>query len=1148
MSQLFCPNCQEPYRFGVKFCSHCGYALQAGVASGTVSLQVGQVMNKRYTILRPLGKGGMGALYLAEETIANRPRQVVIKEMIDYFDPNNPGEAQKARERFEAEAGTLVSLNFANIPQIFEYFSEGGRNYIVMQYIEGSNFETGLTHEDDQGHLFSGKPYPAEQVRQWGIQISKILEYLASKNMVHMDIKPANLILDRAGNIWLVDFGTAKGPRTPQGGGQVGMKKTSIFGTEGYAPPEQYKGQYETRSDIHALAATLYHLATDDDPGTHPFKFPRLSQLPENLRDGLQGALVTDVNQRITATQFRQILESQTPLPSSNQSQNIIISPPPTPQPPNLFAKAVNFVKPYAPVFDWMSLGGAAMSSSFFALAYLLFWIAGAAIWKPVVVCAVIFGLILMGIGLKTRGEWQRWGLLGLFGGAVAGYLLYLLAGYLVAELNSPLNALWIGGLLGIGVGLVLAISQTDLPIPGFGEGRWTIGIAGVLLFVGIITGVSWLVNDFPQIYAYSKAERYFEDGNWEQAKRFYLSTYQKDSSYKDTRTKLLQSAYALGMDCLDQEVWACAEEQFAFILDIDPAYSDASVRLIEAKAEPHYRIGLEYLFDEAWVEAQTEFESVVAVDPNYKDTQTQLTFSRAEPHYLLGVSALENKNWAVAQAELEAALAVDADYRDAAEQLIPARAEPHYLQGQDELANERWTEAQAAFEAVIAIKSDYKDVQQLYLEAQVEGSYRAGLAFEEGGAWADAMRAYNAVLEIATTYKDTSVRWQDVVEQLKTELYQEGVAQSAQGDWAEAAQSFAKLRALDPLYEDLPARVLVPELQTALQAYYAQQWQKADVTLLYALEGHLDQITDLAFSPLDMTLVTASQDGTVKFWDATRGVPLRTLQAHENGVNALDFANFCHLQPDAQDANCTLVLASAGQDNTAIIWDANTGQALNTLTLHHDPVTDIAFNMDGSILATTSVLDDIRIWNTFGGVYRYRIDVHNGAVLTLVWNPLEKILATGGEEHLINLLNVRETWDSVATMDAHSEPVTSLAFTPDGKFLASGDMQGKTLVWNLPALSGVSGVSTNLVLDEEIGAVWGLDFSPSGLLLAIGKGPSAQIWLIPARTQANAQHTQTLELPVEPGTALAFSPDGWLLAIAGVDGKIYVWAPLVEP
>lgn len=266
-------------------------------------------MLAKYTQLRSLGKGGMGALYLASEKIAQSQRLVVIKEMLDYYDPQDPQGEEKARKRFEAEAGTLASMNIPGIPQIFDYFTEGGRYYIVMPFIEGENLETGLTHLDDNGLLVPGKPYPLDKVRQWGARLCRILENLAIHNVIHMDIKPANLIVDKSGEIWLVDFGTAKSPRVASLGSQVGLQKSSIYGTVGYAPPEQVAGKPEARSDVYALAATLYHLMTDDDPREPPHDFSRLGSLHRDLARALQQALVKDVSRRIHAAEFGRLLE-----------------------------------------------------------------------------------------------------------------------------------------------------------------------------------------------------------------------------------------------------------------------------------------------------------------------------------------------------------------------------------------------------------------------------------------------------------------------------------------------------------------------------------------------------------------------------------------------------------------------------------------------------------------------------------------------------------------------------------------------------------------------------------------------------------------------------------------------------------------------
>jgi serine/threonine protein kinase len=278
-----------------------------------MQLRPGQTLAQgRYTIQRALSKGGMGAIYLAADHDAF-DRIVVVKAMLDYFDPADPQAVQSARDRFLQEAKTLAALRHPAIPQIYTYFQDGPRNYIVMEWIEGLDLEQRLSHRDDTtSQSVPGQPYPEADVLRWGVALCRVLEYLASRKpdpVVHHDIKPANLVLDsNSGDIRLVDFGTARARLLIQSGG-VGLAQSSIYGTNGYAAPEQYRGQSEARSDVYALAATLYHLATDDDPRSHPFSFPRLMQIGE-LGPALGSALNRDVKRRPSALELRHRLEA----------------------------------------------------------------------------------------------------------------------------------------------------------------------------------------------------------------------------------------------------------------------------------------------------------------------------------------------------------------------------------------------------------------------------------------------------------------------------------------------------------------------------------------------------------------------------------------------------------------------------------------------------------------------------------------------------------------------------------------------------------------------------------------------------------------------------------------------------------------------
>lgn len=248
-------------------------------------LAPGALLQNRYTVIAVLGQGGMGAVYLAEDLRLARHR-VALKENLP--DPTaSPQALSQARQQFAQEASILASLDHPNLPKVFDYFAEGGREYLVMDYIEGDDLETVLRQ--------SGGPLPEVAVLGWADQLLGALEYLHAHRpqpILHRDIKPANVRLARDGTIKLVDFGLVKllDPNSV-------TTKTMLrgLGTPEYAPLEQYAtsaGHTDTRSDLYSLAATLYHLLTNvAPPDVHQRLLnPALLQPPQRLNPRLSAA------------------------------------------------------------------------------------------------------------------------------------------------------------------------------------------------------------------------------------------------------------------------------------------------------------------------------------------------------------------------------------------------------------------------------------------------------------------------------------------------------------------------------------------------------------------------------------------------------------------------------------------------------------------------------------------------------------------------------------------------------------------------------------------------------------------------------------------------------------------------------------------
>ena len=226
-------------------------------------LEPGTLLADRYLIERFLAGGGMGRVYLAhDQRLANR--RCAIKEIFDRF--NDPEERTRAIDYFHREADTLSQLKHASIPSIFDRFGEGNCHYLVMDYIEGTNLEEELaTH---------GGTLSESHVIEIARELCEVLAYLHGFQppIIYRDMKPSNVILTPAGRAVLIDFGIAR-IFSAQG-------KATLIGTPGFAPPEQYTGKVDERSDLYGLAATLHYLLTGRDPEKQPpFSFPPVHSL-----------------------------------------------------------------------------------------------------------------------------------------------------------------------------------------------------------------------------------------------------------------------------------------------------------------------------------------------------------------------------------------------------------------------------------------------------------------------------------------------------------------------------------------------------------------------------------------------------------------------------------------------------------------------------------------------------------------------------------------------------------------------------------------------------------------------------------------------------------------------------------------------------
>ncbi|MEN6391880.1 MAG: serine/threonine-protein kinase [Syntrophomonas sp.] len=251
-----CPVCTSDNPDDQKYCGECGVNLMESL---TGRLSQDSLLEDRYRIIKTIGRGGMGAVYLALDQRLNNMR-VAVKEMSTKA--VGEGNLDSAIYSFKKEAALLIHLRHAALPRVIDFFPRGtDRWYLVMDFIEGKNLASVLAERGPVGEA---------EVMLWTRQLCEILDFLHSQNppIIFRDLKPSNIMLTPQGQIKLVDFGIARHFRPGVG------PDTAAYGSTGFAPPEQY-GDHQTnvRSDVYALGATIHNLLTGIDPQSSPFFF-----------------------------------------------------------------------------------------------------------------------------------------------------------------------------------------------------------------------------------------------------------------------------------------------------------------------------------------------------------------------------------------------------------------------------------------------------------------------------------------------------------------------------------------------------------------------------------------------------------------------------------------------------------------------------------------------------------------------------------------------------------------------------------------------------------------------------------------------------------------------------------------------------------
>lgn len=299
------------------------------------------VLRNRYEILELVGQGGMGAVYRASDRRLEG-RVCAVKEIHPQLSDvsSTEIELEQLTEQFRTEASILARLDHPNLPKVSDYFANGSREYLVMDFVEGRDLSE-LLQEAQRRNEF----LPEADIMLWTAQLLDALEYLHSQDppVLHRDIKPSNIKVTPRGDIKLVDFGLVKVLY------QDDSRTVTVMhgrGTAAYTPLEQYGGDTtftDARSDIYSLGATLYHLLSGEIPVAarerflQPGVLASLRELNPNVSPRLERAIFYALgmhpNERPnTVRDFRELIFGSKPIPIKMPqlvSETLIADPPP---------------------------------------------------------------------------------------------------------------------------------------------------------------------------------------------------------------------------------------------------------------------------------------------------------------------------------------------------------------------------------------------------------------------------------------------------------------------------------------------------------------------------------------------------------------------------------------------------------------------------------------------------------------------------------------------------------------------------------------------------------------------------------------------------------------------------------------------------